>query len=328
VSHTASSDVISTAITSLFDIAHPILSAPMGDTAGGKLAAAVSRAGALGMVGGGYAYTAWLERELADVGDERVGIGFITFALDERPDALRVALEAQPVAIQLSFGDPRPHADAIHANGTPLICGTQTIDDVERALEAGADVILAHGRDAGGHGRPVRGTMALIPSVVDRAGDVPVVAAGGIVDGRGLAAALMLGAAGVSMGTRFFASAEAIANQAERDGLVASGGDDTTRTSVFDVIRGPAWPDGHDGRVVRNRLVDMYELGGTDPAARERMAEEFRASASDDYSMRPLWAGEGLDLIRDIPSAGSIVEQIAADAAMRIRSAQGLLRGT
>jgi nitronate monooxygenase len=328
VSHTASSDVISTAITSLFDIAHPILSAPMGDTAGGKLAAAVSRAGALGMVGGGYAYTAWLERELADVDDERVGIGFITFALDERPEALRVALDAHPVAIQLSFGDPRPHADAIHANGTPLICGTQTIDDVERALEAGADVILAHGRDAGGHGRPVRGTMALIPSVVDRAGDVPVVAAGGIVDGRGLAAALMLGAAGVSMGTRFFASAEAIANQAERDGLVASVGDDTTRTSVFDVIRGPAWPDGHDGRVVRNRLVNMYVLGGRDPAARERMAEEFRASASDDYSMRPLWAGEGLDLIRDIPSAGSIVEQIAADAAMRIRSAQGLLRGT
>ena len=313
---------IVTPLTSLLGISHPILLAPMGDTAGGRLAAAVSAAGGLGLIGGGYGDPEWLATELDIAGDARVGIGFITFALDERPRALRIAIDARPPAIQLSFGDPRPYADDIHASGALLICQTQTTDEVQMAMEAGADVIVAQGQDSGGHGRSRRATMGLVPSVVDTVSPIPVVAAGGIADGRGLAAALMLGAAGVTMGTRFFASTHALSSSTEATALVAARTDDTTRTPVFDLVPGRArWPAGHDGRAVRNRLTDEWAQRG-DLAEAGRM---FEASAADDFDVRPLWAGEGLDLITAIETPASIVAEVVADAAARISNAQRLL---
>lgn len=294
----------------------------MGDTAGGRLAAAVSAAGALGLIGGGYADLDWLATELAAAGDARVGVGFITFALDERPDALRMALDAGPVAIQLSFGDPRPYADEIHGNGALLICQTQTSDEVRSAVEAGADVIIAQGQDSGGHGRPERSTMGLVPSVVDTVGAIPVVAAGGIADGRGLAAALMLGASGVTMGTRFLASTDALSDPAEAAALIAARADDTRRTPVFDLVPGRhRWPSGHDGRAVRNRLTDEWD-SHADLSEADRM---FRSSAPDDFSIRPLWAGEGLDLIAQIETPASIVTGIVAEAVNRIAIASGFV---
>jgi len=312
---------ITTPLTTLLGIRHPILLAPMGDTAGGRLAAAVSTAGGLGLIGGGYADPDWLTRELAAAGDARVGVGFITFALDRRPGTLRLALEAHPSAIQLSFGDPRPYADDIHDSGALLICQVQTSAEIALAVEAGADVIIAQGQDAGGHGRPDRATMGLIPSAVDMVAPLPVVAAGGIADGRGLAAALMLGAAGITMGTRFLASTAAMSNPAEAGALVAARSDDTVRTSVFDVVRGPAWPAGHDGRVVRNRLTDEWN-DRHDLTEAERM---YRAAAADDYAVRPLWAGEGLDLIASIDSPASIVFNAVAEAAHCIMASQQFL---
>lgn len=312
---------ITTPLTTLLGIRHPILLAPMGDTAGGRLAAAVSAAGGLGLIGGGYADPDWLVREIAEAGDARVGVGFITFALDRRPGALRLALDAQPPAIQLSFGDPRPYADDIHNCGALLICQVQTSEEIALAVAAGADVIIAQGQDAGGHGRPDRGTMGLIPSVVDMVAPLPVVAAGGIADGRGLAAALMLGAAGITMGTRFLASTAALSSPAEAAALVAARSGDTVRTSVFDVVRGPAWPAGHDGRVVRNRLTDEWN-NRHDLTEAERM---FRSAAADDYAVRPLWAGEGLDLIAGIESPASIVVNVVAEAAHCIMASQQFL---
>lgn len=318
---------LTTPLTELLGIDHPILSAPMGDTAGARLAAAVSAAGGLGMVGGGYADPGWLRRELAELGDARFGVGFITFALDERPETLHIALDAAPVAVQLSFGDPRPYADDVHAAGALLICGVQTDDEVRIALEAGADVLVAQGRDAGGHGKPVRGTMALVPSVVDRAGGVPVVAAGGIADGRGLAAALVLGAAGVAMGTRFLASSEAISTPAEQRGVLGARADDTVRTVSVDEIRGPAWPLGYDGRIVRNRLVDRFDAAGGDAAALAALREDLAASAPDDYTLRPLWTGEGVDLIDRTEPAASIVAG-AVERATQILRDLGDLAGS
>lgn len=313
--------IISTRLTALLGIRHPVLLAPMGGTAGGLLAAAVSEAGGLGLIGGGYADPEWLATELAEAGDARVGVGFITFGLDQRPDALRLALEAHPPAIQLSFGDPRPYVDDIHSSGALLICQVQTPEEIALAVSAGADVIVAQGQDAGGHGRPDRGTIGLIPSVVDRVAPLPVVAAGGIADGRGLAAALMLGATGITMGTRFLASTAALSNPREAAALVAGRSGDTVRTSVFDVVRGPPWPAGHDGRVVRNRLTDQWH-DRRDEADAERM---FRSSATDDYAVRPLWAGEGLDLITGIESPEAIVQGAVAEAARRIAEAQFLI---
>ncbi|MBK5221548.1 MAG: nitronate monooxygenase, partial [Acidimicrobiia bacterium] len=169
---------LSTPLTRLLGIEHPILLAPMGGVAGGRLAAAVSGAGGFGLIGGGYADPDWLRREIARAGDAKVGIGFITFSLDERPDSLRIALEAEPRAVQLSFGDPRPYVDQIHGAGALFIAQVQTLDEARHARDAGADVIIAQGQDAGGHGRSGRGTIGLVPAVADIAGTVPVVAAG------------------------------------------------------------------------------------------------------------------------------------------------------
>jgi nitronate monooxygenase len=130
--------------------------------------------------------------------------------LEKAPEALDLALETQPAAVMLSFGDPTMFAPRIKAAGSTLICQVQSVAGATTAAEAGADVIVAQGRDAGGHAGMMRGTMGLVPAVVDAVAPIPVVAAGGIADGRGLAAALSLGAAGVLMGTRFAATRESL----------------------------------------------------------------------------------------------------------------------
>lgn len=313
--------MIATDLTRLLGIRHPILLAPMDGTAGGTLAAAVSEGGGLGMIGGGYADPDWLQREIALAGEARVGIGFIAFALSERPATLQVALDADPVAIQLSFGDPRPHASRIHDHGTLLICQVQSDEEIERALEAGADVLIAQGQDGGGHGRGQRATMGLVPSMVDRVAPRPVAAAGGIADGRGLAAAIALGAGGVSLGTRFLASLEANSDPAEAAAIVAGRSIDTVRTSVVDVIRGPRWPEGLDGRILRNRLTASWDGTDDDEVTRRLYLE----SSPGDRSIRETWAGEGLDLITSLEPAAAMVEAIAAEATRALRAAHGAI---
>ncbi|MEO6988006.1 MAG: nitronate monooxygenase [Aquihabitans sp.] len=313
--------MISTDLTRLLGIRHPVLLAPMDGTAGGELAAAVSDGGGLGMIGGGYADPDWLRREIALAGEARVGIGFIAFALDERPDTLQLALDADPVAIQLSFGDPRPHARRIKDHGTLLICQVQSDEEIDRALEAGADVLIAQGQDGGGHGRGQRATMGLVPSMVDRVAPLPVAAAGGIADGRGLAAAITLGAGGVSLGTRFLASPEAISTPAEAAAILEGRSIDTVRTSAVDVIRGPRWPDGLDGRILRNRLTESWNGTDDDEATRRLYAE----SEPDDRTIRETWAGEGLDLITSLEPAAAMVEAIAAEAARALGFAHATL---
>jgi nitronate monooxygenase len=186
-----------TPLTRLFGIEYPIISAPMGAVAGGELAAAVSRAGGLGLIGGGYGDATWLARQFDLAGSVTVGCGFITWSLARQPRLLDLALERDPVAVMLSFGDPEPFAAKITSAGVPLICQVQNLAWAERALHVGADVLVAQGREAGGHGHGVRSTMTLVPEVVDLVAAhgraTPVLAAGGIADGRGLAAALMLG---------------------------------------------------------------------------------------------------------------------------------------
>ena len=311
--------VLQTALTDVLGVEHPILLAPMGDVAGGRLAAAVTAAGGLGFVGVGYRGADHVAQQLDAAGAARVGVGFITFALDRDPGILTAVLERGVPAVQLSFGDPTPYMDAIHEAGALVICQVQRVEEAERCADAGADVIIAQGQDAGGHGRPGRGTFGLVPAVVDAVDPVPVVAAGGIADGRGIAAALVLGAVGVSLGTRFYASAEAVSTPSATRLLVERGGDDTVRTSVFDVVRRPPWPEGHDGRAIANRMTDGW-LGAmeTKRSIAEKRAE-YRSSASDDYSIRPVWAGEGLDQIESVLDAERIVADIVAGALQALR---------
>ena len=319
--------IIETALTRLLGIQHPILLAPMGSAAGGRLAAAVTNAGGLGLVGSGYADADAIRRELTEAGNTRVGIGFILWALEKNPSALDVALDAKPAAVMLSFGDPTPFTGRIRDAGCKIICQVQTLAQAKEAAAAGADVIIAQGRDAGGHSAMKRGTMGLVPAAVDAVAPIPVVAAGGIADGRGLAAALALGAAGVSMGTRFTASRESLWHQAMKAKTLAAGGDQTEQTRVFDVVRGAPWPTIYPGRALKNAFSERWN-GHEDALAadQKRQEEAYLATAPNDFATRVVWAGEGVDLVKDIPTASEIIERIIAQATSTLMQGARLVR--
>jgi nitronate monooxygenase len=290
--------------------------------ADGKLAATVSQAGGFGIIGGGYGNEEWLTRELDAAGDAPIGVGFITWSMAKNPRLLDLALERKPKAIMLSFGEVRPHADKIKRAGARLICQIQTLGHAKDAVANGADIIVAQGAEGGGHGIS-RGTFPLVPAVVDIANGIPVIAAGGVADGRGLAAALMLGADGILMGTRFLASLEAATDDTTRNGLVAASGDRTIRSILFDIVRSNVWPAPYTGRVLQNEFSERWrgreaELMQHQAAEADRFAE---AKAKGDYSTAAIIAGEGVDLIDEILPAAEIVERTVRDASRLIAGA-------
>lgn len=318
---------IRTLLTDLFGIRHPIVLAPMGMIAGGTLAAAVTRAGGLGIIGGGYGNREWLEREFAAAGNERVGTGFITWSLARQPELLDLALERAPAAIFLSFGDARPFTGKIKAAGTKLILQVQTMAQAKEAKELGADVIVAQGTEAGGHGSTSRALFPLLPAVVDAVAPTPVLAAGGISDGRQLAAALLLGATGVLVGTRLFASKESLGHANAKTRIIEAGGDDTLRTEVFDVIREFDWPKPYTGRAIANELSKNWH--GREAELAAAMASEKPryqvAAAQGDFDQAVIFAGEGLDLIRDVPAASAIVERMVSEAEANLHAGAALV---
>ncbi len=313
---------IPTRLTEILSIKHPVLLAPMDLVADGRLAATVSRAGGFGLIGGGYGDEAWLRRELDAAGDARVGVGFITWSMAKRPALLDLALERRPPAIMLSFGDVRPHAPKIRAAGALLICQVQTLEQARDALANGADILVAQGAEAGGHGVS-RSTFPFVPAVVDAAKGVPVVAAGGVADGRGLAAALMLGADGVLMGTRFYASQEAAGFAAAKELIVAASGDHTLRGILFDIARRNVWPSPFCGRVLRNEFSERWRGRETELLQRQDVeaARYAEARSAGDFSIAAVIAGEAVDLIDDIPSARQIVERVVEEASKLLAGA-------
>jgi nitronate monooxygenase len=310
---------ITTPLTERLGIKKPILLAPMAMISGARLVTAVGDAGGFGILGGGYGEKAWLEQETAKLKQAArspFGIGFITWSLARQPELLDVALDAKPRAIMLSFGDPKPFAPRIKSAGALLICQVQDEEMTRQALDAGADILIAQGSEAGGHGAS-RTTIDIVPAVVDlAAGRVPVVAAGGIADGRGLAAMMMLGASGVSLGTRFYASIEAdAADEAKRRICEATGGS-TFRGVVFDWSRKIFWPAPFNMRCVVNdharrwtgREVEL--LQNVDAVA----AEYAVARETGDFDVAAVIAGEAVALIHDVPPAAEIVERIVTEA--------------
>lgn len=226
---------IETALTRLLEIEHPILTAPITGAVGGVLAHAVTQAGAFGIVAPGPDEAA-IRREVTAAANARIGIGFITWQLGRNPAALDAALAAKPAAVMFSFGDAMPYIPRVKEAGITLILQVQTLAMARAAAAAGADVLVAQGRDAGGHGGAIRGTLGLVPAVVDAVAPTPVVAAGGFADGRGLAAALALGAAGVSMGTRFLATRESQWSDKRKTNLLAGQADNTLQSRLFDTL--------------------------------------------------------------------------------------------
>ena len=315
--------MIITELTAMFGLTHPIVLAPMGGVSGGRLAAAVSNAGGLGLVGGGYGDPAWLRSELELVRSETRrpwGVGFITWSIDRA--LVDLALSYQPHAVMLSFGDPRPYAKLIKDSGCRLICQVQDVAGARSARDAGADLIVAQGAEGGGHGGQ-RATLALVPAVVDVVAPLPVVAAGGIADGRGLAAALMLGACGALMGTRFYATDEALGSSRAKQRIAAANGDETERTRAFDIVRGLAWPPSYSGRALRNRFMRRWQGRESELAAAvtTESAAFQNATRAEDFETAMVWAGEAVDLITAVEGAGRIVTRITAEAEALLRSA-------
>jgi nitronate monooxygenase len=239
----------------------------------------------------------------------------------KRVEVLNLALDHSPPAIMLSFGDAAPFIPRIKERGALVICQVHNLAQARDVLANGADIIVAQGTEAGGHGGTRRATLAFVPAVVDIVAesgrDVPVVAAGGIADGRGLAAALMLGADGVLMGSRFYASEELRVPAAAKARVVASGGDDTIRTSVVDIVRNWEFPSGtNTGRALRNRFIETWNgreaelLGARDT----EFPRYFAAAASGDYETAHIFTGEAIDLIHAVEPAAAIVERVAREA--------------
>lgn len=308
---------IATPLTQLLGIRHPILLAPMDTIAGSRLTRAVSEAGGFGILGGGYGERARLEAETKQLsGFGPFGIGFITWSLARQPELLDIALDARPQAIMLSFGDPAPFASRIKARGARLICQVQSEDMARQALDAGAEILIAQGTEAGGHGAS-RTTVDIVPAIVDlSAGRVPVVAAGGIADGRGLAAMMMLGASGVLIGTRFYASVEADGANEAKQRIRAADGNDTVRGVVFDWSRNLFWPAPFTARTLVNDHVRRWTGREIELMQRaSEVAKEYAAAkAAGNFEVVAVFAGEAVGLIHDIPPAAEIVERIAAEA--------------
>ncbi|MEU4166983.1 nitronate monooxygenase [Streptomyces sp. NPDC026665] len=315
---------LSTAFTALFGVEHPIALAPMGGSAGGELAAAVSRGGGLGLLGAGGGDPDWLARELPIVaGAGRPwGVGFLTWAVGTA--VIEQALEYDPAAVMFSFGDPGPYVERVRAAGAAVIVQVTDLDEAGQAVDLGADVIVAQGTESGGHGsRHGRSTLPFVPVVVDLAEDVPVLAAGGIADGRGVAAVLALGAAGAVIGTRFQATAEALVDPSTAKALVDGRGQDTERNRVLDIARNSPWPSKYTARTLGHPYLDLWrgreEELAADPAAARRA---YRTDVeSGNVPALPVWAGEGVDLVTDLPPAADLVATLAAEAGQALARA-------
>jgi nitronate monooxygenase len=317
--------VIRTRFTDLFGLDHPLMSAPMANHSSGTLAAAVSAAGALGSFGGinSKQPPAWVvaQAELIRARTQRpFAIGFITAFVENMRGHFEAALDARPAAIALSFGDPGECARQVKEAGIRLICQVQTFADAEAAVAAGADVIVAQGTEAGGH----TGTMTLLPlvaGVADAFPDVPLLAAGGVGDGRTLAASLVAGADGAWLGTAFLATVEAVdIGDAHKDAIVASDGADTVFTRAYDIQSGLPWPSGIGERVRRDAFTEQWAGRESDlGASRDQVAP----------TTPPLLYGQSARFVRAVQPAADVVRRISDDAEMFLRTRpQALLRET
>ncbi|ALI25582.1 Enoyl-[acyl-carrier-protein] reductase [Mycolicibacterium fortuitum] len=257
----------------------PIVNAPMGGAAGGRLAAAVSAAGGLGMIGMGSSATAdQLTAELAQLDGRIFGIGLVHWVVQDRPDLFEVALAARPALLSVSFGEDWEWVRRAHEAGLTVTTQIATVDAARRAVDAGVDVVVARGAEGGGHGEPTLGTLPLLADVLD-AIDVPVLAAGGVSSARAVAAVLAAGAGAAWVGTAFAACSEALTPSPARDALIAADGDATELTTEHDVAAGYRWPPSIPERVLRGSPVNAGQ--GVGAVRREESAAELVRSLAE-----------------------------------------------
>lgn len=322
--------MLSTPLLRDFGFEVPIIGAPMSPMAGGRLAAAISNAGGLGMLGVGAAQSVEaLEHDVEDVRalapGRPFGIGLMTWVVESRPELLEAAIALRPRVLALSFGDPAKHVAAARSAGIRVVSQVQDRASALEAERAGVDAIVAQGTEAGGHTGSV-GTLPLLQIVLESV-RVPVIAAGGIASGRGLAAALAAGAQAGWIGTPFLLAEEARNSETARRKVIDARETDTVHTRVFDVAQNIPWPERFPGRALRNAFTDAWR-GHEDELARDESAKrELReAKAAEDYEKAVIYAGQTVGMLDHVEPAASIVLRIARDAEARLREAQSLLR--
>jgi nitronate monooxygenase len=322
--------VLNTVLTESWGLKYPLLQAPMAGVAGGKLAAAVSEAGGLGMIGVNSVSEAdWVRREAAIAREAgKFGIGLMLWALPERPDLLDAVLESEPAVVSLSFGDPTPYVQAVREAGAKVVAQVQDGASAATAIAAGVDAVIAQGTEAGGHTGHI-GTLPLLQIVLEMAQSarVPVLAAGGVGSGRGIAGVLAMGAAGVWVGTPFAATEEAMGTDEAKKTIIAARETDTMLTRVFDVVQEYPWPQQFPGRALANDFARHWHGREAELQAslREAQAEFQDARNRRDFSKANIYAGQSVGLVHEITPAGRLVESLMADADAILRGVPHLV---
>lgn len=311
--------MIHTFLTDSWGLRYPIIGAPMAGAADGVLAAAVSRAGGLGMMGmGSQAHPDFLLQQAAIARTAgSFGIGLMIWALDERPDLFEAALTARPTLLSLSFGDPTPYVARCHASSIRVATQVHSRDEAIQAQAAGVDLIVAQGTEAGGHTGSVA-TLPLLQIVLD-AVTVPVVAAGGIASPQGVGGILAAGAAGAWIGTAFLASPETCHNPAAQKRILSARETETVLTPIFDQIQGLHWPEAYPGRALRNTFTDQWH-----GHAEERLGPSSEAAQTfhrqrGDYAIDYLYAGQSVGLVNGTHAAGDVVKVLGQGAEQWLR---------
>ena len=321
--------MLHTHLTTVWRLRYPLIGAPMAYVGRGRLAHAVSQAGGLGMLGIGSTESVdFLAQEAAIARGTslvRFGIGMHAWAIQKRPDLLDAAIEARPFLISISFGSAAPYVERLHQHGILLATQVNTRAEAIQAEQAGVDLIVAQGTEAGGHVTGQVSTLPLLQAVLD-AVQVPVLAAGGIASPRGVVAALAAGAAGVWVGTALLASPECEHTEQARTRIVQAQTTDTILTRAFDVAQGLAWPPQFPGRALRNRFTDEWHahIDALQEAneARQQLAE---AIANKNYDLAYIYAGEAVGLVTRQQSAADVIQHLGEGAERLLRERCALL---
>ncbi|GAB3597041.1 nitronate monooxygenase [Angustibacter peucedani] len=308
---------MTTALTQVLGIDVPVVQAPMAGVAGGRLAAAVSRAGGLGTIGVAPSSTGeWVRAQhavaVAEASGRPFGIGLMAWVLPGAPEQLDAVLDTRPVLASVSFGDLDPYVRPLQEAGIVVAAQVGTLAEAQAAEDAGVDLLVARGSEGGGHGRDAVATLPLLQRVLDHV-LVPVLAAGGISGPRGVAAVLAAGACGAWVGTAFIACPESDATDAVRSRLVAADETATAYGRVFDVGQRVAWPAEFGGRALRNAYFDRWvgregELAADDAAHAEVVAARL---GPVDPDVAPLYAGQGVGSLEQVRSAADVVADLA-----------------
>lgn len=301
-------------LTERFALEIPVVCAPMAGVAGGQLAAAVSSAGGLGMVGVGDRTTAaWIEAEcrIARATGRAFGIGLQAWAVPLNPGQVEAALSSGASLVSLSYGDYAPLVDQFRSSGMVVATAVGNVNEARKAQASGIDLIIARGCEGGGHGRNDVGTLTLLQTVLD-AVSTPVIAAGGIGSARGLAAVLAAGAVGAWVGTAFTASTESTTTPNARQRLMAAQDTDTVYTTIFDTASGARWPREFGERALRNEFHGIWE--GRDEelsASPDALRTMELARLRDDVDITCVDAGQGVGMLTSELPAIDILKEFA-----------------